>query len=84
MIRAVLTGALNSVPTRAEPYFGLHVPERCPDVPDEVLDPKRTWADDEGYDMKARTLAAQFHQTFAQFVDKVTPGIAAAGPLVGR
>ena len=82
MIRAVLTGALKAVPTRAEPFFGLHVPERCPGVPDEVLDQKRTWSDDAGYDMKARTLAAQFRQNFAQFADKVTPGIAAAGPRV--
>ena len=84
MIRAVLTGALKDVPTRAEPFFGLHVPERCPGVPDEVLDPKRTWADDAGYDMKARTLAAQFHQNFAQFAERATPAVASAGPLVGR
>ena len=84
MIRAVLTGALSDVPLRTEPYFGLSVPERCPQVPDEVLDPKRTWGDEAGYDMKARTLAAQFHQNFAQFAEKVAPAVASAGPLVGR
>ena len=39
MISAALNGQLKDVPTRIDPVFGLQVPEHCPDVPDEVLDP---------------------------------------------
>jgi phosphoenolpyruvate carboxykinase (ATP) len=84
MVRAVLTGALENVPLQAEPYFGLRLPERCPEVPTEILDPKRTWEDAAAYDLKARTLAAQFHQNFEQFREKVTAEVAASGPVVGR
>ncbi len=68
---------------QTEPYFGLRLPERCPEVPTEILDPKRTWEDAAAYDLKARTLAAQFHQNFDQFREKVTAEVAAAGPVVG-
>jgi hypothetical protein len=34
--------------------------------------------------MKARTLAAQFHQNFELFRERVSAEVAAAGPVVGR
>jgi phosphoenolpyruvate carboxykinase (ATP) len=63
-----------------DPVFGLSVPEHCPDVPDEVLDPRRTWADGKAYDEKARALAGQFSANFERFVDEVSPSVAQAGP----
>ena len=67
MIRAILDGRLSAVGTAADPNFGLHVPEACPDVPANVLNPKSTWADKAAYDATARDLTQRFETNFAQF-----------------
>jgi len=80
MIRAALTSQLDNVPTRIDPFFGLPVPEHVPDVPDEVLNPRSTWADSDAYDRQAQLLVDKFRDNFQQFVDGVSPEVAAAGP----
>jgi phosphoenolpyruvate carboxykinase (ATP) len=80
MIRAALSGALDAVPTRIEPAFGLTVPEVCPGVPTEVLDPKATWEDPAAYDRQARMLADKFLKNFVQHQAEVDPDVAKAGP----
>lgn len=82
MVRAALTGRLEGVPTRIDPYFGLEVPCDCPDLPTEVLDPRQTWANPEEYDQQAQTLAARFVENFAQYTREVSPEFLAAGPKV--
>ncbi|MCS7065129.1 MAG: phosphoenolpyruvate carboxykinase (ATP), partial [Fimbriimonadales bacterium] len=59
MIRAAMRGALDTVPYRHDPIFGLAVPLECPDVPRELLEPRNTWQDKNAYDQKAHWLAAQ-------------------------
>ena len=71
MLRAALDGKLASVATAPDPNFGMLVPEACPDVPSEVLDPKSTWSDKTGYDDTARNLAQRFEQNFEQFESAV-------------
>jgi phosphoenolpyruvate carboxykinase (ATP) len=81
MVRAALNGELANVPTYRDEVFGLYVPETVPDVSDEVLYPRRTWQDKDGYDRQARRLAAMFAENFeTNFTGSVDPGIAAAGP----
>ncbi len=82
MVRAAMTGALDDVPTREDPIFGLHVPVRCPGVPDEVLEPRRTWSDPNAYERQARDLAHRFHENFKQFAPYVDEAVMAAGPRV--
>ena len=55
---AALDGSLRDVPTVEDPVFGLHVPQSCPNVPSEVLNPRSTWEDEEAYDRTAAKLAA--------------------------
>src|SRR5699024_2267414 len=50
MIHAALEGELNTVETKQEEIFGLHMPTHIPGVPDEVLFPRDTWEDKEEYD----------------------------------
>ena len=45
MIRAALSGALDTVGYERDPIFNLDVPTSCPDVPAEVLKPRNTWPD---------------------------------------
>jgi phosphoenolpyruvate carboxykinase (ATP) len=82
MVRAALNGLLNDVPTRTDPNFGIEVPTHCPDVPEEVLWPRDTWADKDAYDRQARKLAAMFVENFKTFEDRVGPDIRAARPRV--
>jgi phosphoenolpyruvate carboxykinase (ATP) len=83
MVRAALNGALEGVPTRTDPVFGVEVPTRCPDVLSRVLWPRDTWQDPEAYDRQARRLAAMFTQNFKQFEDGVSDAVGAAGPRTG-
>jgi phosphoenolpyruvate carboxykinase (ATP) len=80
MIRAALNGQLEGIPTRNDPCFGLPVPEHVPEVPDELLNPRQTWADGEAYDRQASLLVSKFQENFSQFSGQVSPQVAAAGP----
>jgi phosphoenolpyruvate carboxykinase (ATP) len=79
MVAGALGGQLEKSRFTPHPIFGVEVPDRCPDVPDEVLDPRSTWDDTDAYDAKARELAARFEETFAKF-EGVPEQIAGAGP----
>ena len=52
-----------------------------PDVPAEVLTPRRTWADPAAYDAQARKLAGMFRENFEQFRAEVSDAVAGAGPV---
>jgi phosphoenolpyruvate carboxykinase (ATP) len=80
MVRGALNGTLKDVPTHTDPNFGLEVPERCPDVPAEVLWPRDTWADKDAYDTQARKLADMFVENFKAYEDRVSPAVRDAGP----
>ncbi len=81
MVRAALNGTLAEIPTAADPIFGVHVPQSCPDVSSEVLRPRNTWANPKAYDEKARHLARLFNANFKQFADGVSEKVRAAGPI---
>jgi phosphoenolpyruvate carboxykinase (ATP) len=80
MVRAALNGSLANVPTEQDPIFGLHVPTSCPDVPNEVLNPRNTWKDKSAYDAKAKELAERFKKNFEQFAASAAPEVRNAGP----
>jgi phosphoenolpyruvate carboxykinase (ATP) len=78
LVRAALSGQLEKVKFVTEPAFGLHIPEHCPDVPAQVLNPRNAWADKQDYDCTAADLAARFEANFQQF--DASEAIRAAGP----
>jgi phosphoenolpyruvate carboxykinase (ATP) len=67
MLRAALTGQLDSVEFTKDKFFGLDIPTSCPDVPQEVLDPRNTWADKAAYDKQAAHLVQLFEDNYKQF-----------------
>ncbi len=83
MIRAVLEGKLDSIPMRIDPNFGIAVPERVPEVPAEILNPRLTWADQQEYDRQVRVLVTKFQENFTQFASHVSPEVIASGPSIG-
>ncbi|NNC82573.1 MAG: phosphoenolpyruvate carboxykinase (ATP) [Flavobacteriales bacterium] len=82
MITAALEGQLNDVEYSTHPIFGLHMPVSCPSVPDEILDPKNTWSDEEAYDKQALHLAGLFIKNFEQFASNANQEIMDAAPTV--
>jgi phosphoenolpyruvate carboxykinase (ATP) len=60
--------------------FGLSIPKHVKDVPDQVLNPRETWADKAAYDAQAQKLAGMFRKNFEQFAETAGEKIAAAGP----
>jgi len=78
MVNAALDGRLESGGFRADPNFGVLVPEACPDVPGEVLNPRNTWADTGAYDAQARDLTQRFEKNFTEFEGHVTDSVKAA------
>ena len=82
MLNAALTGRLLDVEYTTDPVFGFHVPKTCPDVPDHVLDPARSWPNREMYDQRYRQLAARFIDNFKKFDTAESREVEKAGPKV--
>jgi phosphoenolpyruvate carboxykinase (ATP) len=82
--RAILDGihdgSLQNAPTVTDEIFGLVVPTKCKNVPDDLLIAKNTWADKAAYDEKAKHLATLFNKNFANFADRASDAIKGAGP----
>ena len=79
MVRAALDGRLAAAGTAPDPNFGMLVPQACPDVPADVLQPRTTWADKSAYDTTARDLRGRFESNFKQFESYVDEGVKQAG-----
>ena len=77
LLNAALDGSLNDVRFRRDPNFGFEVPETAPGVPDDLLDPRRTWADGDAYDAQARRLVSMFAENFATYVDEADEAVKA-------
>jgi phosphoenolpyruvate carboxykinase (ATP) len=80
MVRAALDGSLATAEFHADPIFGLHLPKTVAGVPDDVLNPRVTWANGAEYDGQATKLAGMFRENIKKFGDAVSPAILAAGP----
>jgi phosphoenolpyruvate carboxykinase (ATP) len=80
MITAALNGDLNKVEFEQHPVFGMMMPKSCPNVPDQVLNPRNTWEDKTAYDSKANDLAKQFIKNFEKYASGVSEEILAAAP----
>lgn len=75
MLRAALSGALDTVEFVKDSFFGLSIPTSCPEVPAEVLNPRNTWSDKAAYDKQAAHLVQLFEENFKQFADSVDESV---------
>jgi phosphoenolpyruvate carboxykinase (ATP) len=80
MIRAALSGELDGVRYESDRVFNLDVPQSCPGVPSEVLNPRNTWKQPTEYDVQANRLARMFVENFRSFEAEASGEIKAAGP----
>ncbi|QNJ97228.1 phosphoenolpyruvate carboxykinase (ATP) [Constantimarinum furrinae] len=83
MITAALNHQLDDVAYEQHPIFGLMVPQSCPNVPSEVLNPKETWKNKKAYDIQAKELANSFRENFAKFEEFANDEILSGAPIAG-
>ena len=82
MLTAALNGELDKAGFEKDPIFNVMVPKACPNVPDEVLSPRKMWAKEAGeaeYEKVANDLASRFEKNFAKY-DHMPEHIVNAGP----
>ena len=77
---AIHSGDLENAPTVTDSVFGFDIVTKCPDVPDQMLQPRETWADKSAYDSAAQKLAGLFRENFRSYEDGVGADVLAAGP----
>ena len=82
MIRAILNGSLAETATTPDPIFGVNVPVACPEVPDDVLQPRNTWKDKDAYDAAAKDLARRFNENFKKYEAGVSEAVRAVAPKI--
>lgn len=82
MITAALNGELDNVEYDTTPFFRLAIPKSCPNVPNEILNARNTWADKNAFDEKASSLAAAFVKNFEQYASGVSKEVLDAAPIV--
>ncbi|MEZ4779787.1 MAG: phosphoenolpyruvate carboxykinase (ATP) [Flavobacteriaceae bacterium] len=85
MITAALDGSLeaaNKDNYHIHSVFGVQQPRVCPNVPTDVLSPRQTWKNDEGYYKTANKLANSFKENFKKFEEFASEEILKGGPLV--
>ncbi|MCR4661222.1 MAG: phosphoenolpyruvate carboxykinase (ATP) [Clostridia bacterium] len=80
MVTAALNGDFDNVEYVHDDRFNLEIPQSCPNVPSEILNPKSTWADKDAYDAQAKKLAGMFVKNFAEKYPNMDKKIVNAGP----
>jgi phosphoenolpyruvate carboxykinase (ATP) len=80
VVSAALSGALDRARFTPDPVFKLLIPDQCPGVARELLQPRETWGDKSAYDAKARELATLFKKNFEQYAAECSAEVRSAGP----
>ena len=80
MVTAALNGELDKVEYKHDDVFNLDVPQSCPDVPSEIMNPRDTWDDKAAYDAAAKKLAKMFYDNFHSKYPNMPANISEAGP----
>jgi phosphoenolpyruvate carboxykinase (ATP) len=82
LLNAVLNGSLNGVEYYVDPVFGFEVPKTCPEVPEDVMYPARSWHKEEEYWKKYRQLASRFIDNMKKFEADTPQEVVIAGPKI--
>ena len=80
LLNAALDGTLDDAEWAMDERFGFEIPRSCPGVPDDILDPRRTWDDESEYDAMADKLALMFASNFDKFAAGCSDEVLAAAP----
>ena len=67
LIKAAINGDLSKGKMERDGFFKLTIPSACPGVPDEMLNPVKTWKDSQSYIETANHLLKLFEENYKQF-----------------
>ncbi len=79
MVREALDGHLDDTGYHVDPVFGLAIPDAVSGVPEDVLDPRKTWRNVEEYDSTATALLRRFESNHAHLLKYGVPEVAGGG-----
>lgn len=79
MISAALNKQLDQVSFKKAHALNLEIPETCPNVPSNLLEPRSTWQDTRAYDQAATSLIIKFQENFAQYAGQVPQQVIQGG-----
>ncbi|KAL9019205.1 MAG: hypothetical protein Q9185_003514 [Variospora sp. 1 TL-2023] len=82
ILDAIHSGALAKGEYEVYETFNLHVPTACPGVPDELLNPKRSWTGSADFRAEVTKLGKLFVENFKKYRDEATEDVLKAGPDV--
>ncbi|NLM16164.1 MAG: phosphoenolpyruvate carboxykinase (ATP) [Candidatus Riflebacteria bacterium] len=82
LLTAALNGDLEKVKYNPDPIFKILVPESCPEVPTEILNPINTWTDKAKFAEVANDLAKRFNKNFEKYASETSEEVRAQAPVV--
>ncbi|KAF2092506.1 hypothetical protein NA57DRAFT_69719 [Rhizodiscina lignyota] len=82
ILDAIHSGELADVEYETYETFNLSVPKTCPGVPDELLNPAKSWTGTADFKEEVTKLGSLFLDNFKKYADEATPEVVAAGPQV--
>ena len=83
LLNAAIEGKLDEVEFVEDPNFGFMAPTKAPGVPEEIMNPRNTWADKAAYDAKAQDLVARFRENFEAYRSGATEGVRQVADRIG-
>lgn len=80
MVTAAINGDLDGVAYTTDPVFCLAMPQTCPNVPSNILDPRVAWGGGAAWQLAARDLATRFRSNFAHLAHEAPTDAILGGP----
>ena len=84
LVKAAMNGDLKDVAYLDDPIFHVKIPQSCPGVSSQILNPRETWQDKEAYDKRAQKLAGEFAAHFEKAYGKKSIADEIAAQCPGR
>jgi phosphoenolpyruvate carboxykinase (ATP) len=82
MIENAINGSLENAKYVKDEIFGLSRIETISNIPESILDPKKSWKKPEEYDRICTNLAKKFNKNFEQFKSQSSKDIFLGGPIL--
>ena len=80
ILTALLMGQLDKVNYHTDPWFGFEIPETCPGVSSDILNPINSWQDQSAYERTINHLVDRFSENMQKYQDSTPQDVLRAGP----
>ena len=82
ILDAIHSGELAKAEYETYETFNLWVPKKCSNVPDELLNPKKSWSGNADFKEEVTKLGELFRDNFKAYSDEASEEVIKAGPDV--